>query len=125
MAKKEKRTTCKFDMSRTGFTDEHGRMQSYSMCTMCGKWHKGQYGIFIDARVPDKRYGGNATEFNIRKKLCRKCAKELSEEILNLCDKLFWARPKEDTSELGKKIKEVQNHIFDNLYAGEETQDNV
>ena len=89
MAKKEKRTTCKFDMSRTGFTDEHGRMQSYSMCTMCGKWHKGQYGIFIDARVPDKRYGGNATEFNIRKKLCRKCAKELSEEILKKCRTTF------------------------------------
>lgn len=113
----KKRTSCKYDNSRIGFTNESGKFNSYARCDMCGKWHKGQYGLILDFTVPDNGDGDRtATGYNFNRiKLCRKCGKELAPELLSLAEKLWNRTPKEDTSELGLKIKEAERRIFESI----------
>lgn len=99
------RNRCEYDNSIVQFLNDNGRLENYSRCNACGKWHKGQYGIELKYTVPN-------SDSWIRMKLCRKCAKMFENDIKTLVGKLLSIEPKEDTSAIGEKIKKVQEEIF-------------
>lgn len=113
----KKMTSCQYDNSRIGFTDENGKYNSYACCDMCGKWHKGQYGLIINFNIPDKQDDGRTTtRCGFRRiKLCRKCGCKLAPDLISLDDKLCNRAPQEDESELGKKIAEAERQFFESL----------
>ena len=97
---------CKYDIARTQFVNDNGKTESYTMCSACGKWHKGQFGIEISCTLPD-------VDSWMKMKLCRKCAKRFSNDIESLIDKLHDVERKEDTSKVGMKIKEIYESMYE------------
>lgn len=78
----------KYDVERVGITGENGEVNSYSRCSICGEWHKGQFGVELDFCVPSEDDGRYTTSYAMVKKLCRDCAKEINRDILRFADKL-------------------------------------
>lgn len=95
----------KFDNSRVTFTTEDGKRHSYTVCTICGKWHKGQYGY-------DLEYWTDKTSGGTRVKLCGKCVKKVSAIIEELAAVSWNAKPGKDDSEIGKLCENVTHMIF-------------
>ena len=106
----KKRTRCKYDVHRVGFTDDDGKFKSYSRCSMCGKWHKGQYGIEFDFNVCDKN--GKDMWSAGKVKLCRDCAKKYADKLQEFSEMLWPETVPEDKSPLGKKIRAVQERLW-------------
>lgn len=102
----KKGATSPFDIARVGFTDENGKFNSYTACSMCGKWHKGQYGIKIDFDMPDNTGGG-------RVKLCSKCAKKVKSQFDDFVENVFFTRcNKTDDSPRGQEIEKRIHNMF-------------